>query len=409
MNFLEKIVYHAVKKNPRLKFFIRNLYQSFFDLMPVSTSKLPSNSLLIENAFHGFHDVSPVRGNRLIYIEAPSELKMPTTHDAANIILYNIKQKSVIYKLSTNTFNFHKGARQQWISDTEFAYNDYETDYCSYLFDAESFKKRKLPYPIDSYCEVNRVFSSFSYERLEYGMPGYGYPHRVSSEFETHLEKEGMFTFDKYGNVTSRLTINEVLESGKSTISESGFHFFTHSSFSKCGKFLAFLHRKVGTDVRVRETQIVFFDLDTNCFDIAPTTGMVSHYDWIDGRNILMYASVNGVDGHYVYSLNSLQFSDFFPNILDSDGHQSVSSSGRYVLVDTYPNRRRLQRLYLFDAASNTYQILASVYHPKEFQSPDHEHHWGCDLHPRFHDGGYSFDLIFDSKRSICVAPLHLD
>lgn len=66
-------------------------------------------------------------------------------------------------------------------------------------------------------------------------------------------------------------------------------------------------------------------------------------------------------------------------------------------------------KAYLFDLNLSEYSIVAEVTHPRSFQSPDIYHHWCCDLHPRFHKKGYSFNFIFDNKRSLCIAPLNIN
>lgn len=43
MNKIEELVYHAVKKNPALKQFIRNIYQSAFDCLPKQKNQFKIN------------------------------------------------------------------------------------------------------------------------------------------------------------------------------------------------------------------------------------------------------------------------------------------------------------------------------------------------------------------------------
>jgi hypothetical protein len=405
MNIVEKYVYNTVKRNPRLKVWIRNIYQRFFDIFSRDLSVLPDNAKIIENAFHGFHDTTPVKNDLFLHIVAPEALAMPRLEQEA-VILVRDCENSVIFSTTTKSFNYHKGARQQWLDERRFIYNDFSLMAISRICDIELGVVDTLPFQVDSFCPVNRYLSSFNYERLEYAMPGYGYINTSLGEARAHDDKEGIILYDLEGAFVDEITISNVLSMPQSNITNRGFHFFTHSQFSKCGTFLSFLHRCVESDITKRKTQLVVYNIASKEIHIPATTGMVSHYCWSKSNDILMYASVDGRDGHYFLSLSDLSFHDFYPDVLDSDGHQSISECGSFVLVDTYPNKYRVQKLYYFDLNSSGYSIVAEVTHPRKFQSPDIYHHWCCDLHPRFHSEGYSFDLIFDNKRSLCIVPL---
>jgi hypothetical protein len=407
MNIVEKYVYNFVKGNPRLKVFIRNIYQRFFDIFSKDISVLPLNNIIIENAFHGFHDISPVKNDLFLYIVAPDDLEMPKPGQEADIIVSD-SDKNIIFSSTTKCFNYHKGSRQQWLNEWSFIYNDFIQAPVSRICDIKLGVEKTLPFHIDSYCSKNHYLTSFSYERLEYAMPGYGYRNSSLKEAKTHNNEEGIILYDLNGTFVDKITISKILSMPQSNITNEGFHFFTHSQFSKCGNFLSFLHRCVESDITKRKTQLIIYDIRSKEVKIPATTGMVSHYCWSITNDILMYASVNGKDGHYFLSLSNLTFKDFYPDVLNSDGHQSISDCGSFVLVDTYPDKYRVQKLYLFDLNLSEYSIVAEVTHPRSFQSPDIYHHWCCDLHPRFHKKGYSFDFIFDNKRSLCIAPLNI-
>ena len=59
MNKIERIVYDCVKSSPALKFFIRNVYQTVFDLLPHPQNQFAEKYCYKEDYFFGFHDCTP--------------------------------------------------------------------------------------------------------------------------------------------------------------------------------------------------------------------------------------------------------------------------------------------------------------------------------------------------------------
>lgn len=79
MNKIEELVYHAVKKNPALKQFIRNIYQSAFDCLPKQKNQFKNKLVFREGYFFGFHDISPfsIDDTKLLAQRADFDLRMP--------------------------------------------------------------------------------------------------------------------------------------------------------------------------------------------------------------------------------------------------------------------------------------------------------------------------------------------
>ena len=114
------------------------------------------------------------------------------------------------------------------------------------------------------------------------------------------------------------------------------------------------------------------------------------------------------VDSHVFFS--SQEMTEWkrcgYPQI-NSDGHQHFLSNEVF-LADTYPDKKRFCKLYKVDRCTDKVEMLANVYSPKQFVSPDEQHHWKCDLHPRCDaDGRYiSFDSVHTGVRSLCIMPI---
>jgi hypothetical protein len=126
---------------------------------------------------------------------------------------------------------------------------------------------------------------------------------------------------------------------------------------------------------------------------------MVSHYCWIDNECVFGYYKMNNISGYNLINvrtgkgetlecLNNLQFGDGHPTFCDGK-----------VIVDTYPDKSRMQHLMMIDLKTHEVKQLLEVY-----QSVRYMNETRCDMHPRFtHDGrAVYFDSVYSGKRTLC-------
>ena len=90
---------------------------------------------------------------------------------------------------------------------------------------------------------------------------------------------------------------------------------------------------------------------------------------------------------------------------MTEDGHCSYLPGKRWILNDTYPDKTRMQHVYLYHVASGRRVPLGSFLSRKEYTGE-----WRCDTHPRFspdgkfvvidspHQGGRQMHLIDVSR-----------
>jgi Tol biopolymer transport system component len=78
------------------------------------------------------------------------------------------------------------------------------------------------------------------------------------------------------------------------------------------------------------------------------------------------------------------------------DGHPSFN--GRFVAFDTYPDKSRMQKLYLYDIAENIVIPVVEL-----FQNIKYKNETRCDLHPRFSNDGrlLFFDSVYSGQRTL--------
>ena len=175
MNKIEAFVYKRVKNNYIIKDFLRNIYQGMYDLMPNYESKFESEPIVHENYFFGFHDVTPfsedssmILSNHLLI-----PLRMPSEEDTLEVGYFDGINFSVWHKIGeTHSWNYHKGARLQWMNPNEVIYNDCEQrKLVSKIVNIYTGDVKNIDFPIDTVSYGGEYATSFSYGRLQYNMP----------------------------------------------------------------------------------------------------------------------------------------------------------------------------------------------------------------------------------------------
>ena len=418
MNSIEKVVYDLVKKNPKLKMFIRDVYQLAFDLLPRKKEYSLNPIDYKEGYFFGFHDVQAfstdnksVLANKLHF-----DLRMPKKEDFLEIGYFEISNNKLGKYESlgrTNSWNYHKGCRLQWVNESHIIFNCTNHDkMISKIINISNKEEILINYPIDSVSKDGKYATSFSYERLEKFMPGYGYCHSDEISFlnEPASKNTGLFLIN-LEEKSSRLIVNLMELANQSKDKENSKfsnHYVTHTLFSEDGRYVSFFHRWVGEETRKRYTRLMIYDLKKKEFFQIPTGFMVSHYVWNKNNQIIAYCNYNGKDAHTLLDVEEFSNSKTiaYPEI-NSDGHQSFVDSNRFV-TDTYGDKFRMSKLYLVNVDSNEVKLIASVYSPNKFQTKDPHKHIACDLHPIVSENGkmVCFDTAKSGKRSLAIMSL---
>lgn len=91
---------------------------------------------------------------------------------------------------------------------------------------------------------------------------------------------------------------------------------------------------------------------------------------------------------------------------LNTDGHCSYSPDGRYIITDTYPNRKRIASVYLCTengGENGKLKRIARVFSPFRYDNDCR-----CDLHPRWSRDGrmVAIDSIHEGRRGLYVIPV---
>ena len=408
MNKLEKIIYDRVKSMPWLKYLIRNVYQTAFDLLPRQKEFIPFPLQYREGFFFGFHDLSPFSPNndKVLANRLTIPLRMPLPGEKLDVGWFHLnhgKFGEFVKVGESDAWNYHKGCRLQWAGNDRLIYNSaMDGKLLARITDTISGEEKRINFPIDTVSPDGRLASSFSYERLHELMPGYGYPYADNGLLaENAPAATGLFLVDLEKNSRQMLLSLEQLaaDAAKEYPTAINFrHYVTHTAFSADSRYLSFLHRWTGSDIRERTTRLVVYDLEKKTYQALPTDGMVSHYIWNGKNQLIAWCRLDGLDCHALFNIPETgQNRKIAPTLLNSDGHQSVINHKTFV-TDTYPDRFRMAKLYKVNTENDQVQLLASLYSPKKFQTRNFKNHIACDLHPRVSPDGKM--VCFDSVRT---------
>lgn len=410
MNKIEFFIYNIVRKNPAIKQTVRNIYQRLFDLLPKKKEFFQNIYQFKEGYFYGFHDINPFSFDetKLLSNQNIFDLRMPKPSEGLNVGYFDIVDGKLgdFHQFGTSyAWNFHKGCRLQWLNQNEIIYNTaIQNKLVSKIYNISSKEERIIPYPIDSIYNDSEqsIATTFSYERLERCMPGYGYPYLDNGQIDEEApQNNGLFLVDLNSKQTKLLVSLSELAKLESDSYPSGFlHFVTHTEFSKDGRFISFLYRKIPTqgNYMKRYTKLMIYDLAEAKLITLPTQNSGSHYIWNHKNQLIASCIINGKSCHVLYDMNDIEnYKIIAGNKLNSDGHQSFITDSSFV-TDTYPDRYRMAKIYKTDINTQKVELLVCIYSPKKFQTKDFKCHIACDLHPRVSPSGKY--ICFDSPRT---------
>ena len=420
MNKIEEIVYHALYSHPKLKLAVRNLYQSVFDLMPRKADYFDGVHQVKEGFFFGFHDVTPFSSDetKVLACKLAFDLRMPKAGEGIDVGYFDFTDGKLgdFHKVGeTYAWNYHKGCRLQWLNDKEVIFNNaVDGKIVSTIVDVETNSTRNLPHPIDTafFSEKEQVATTFSYERLQVCMPGYGYPYSDESFMnEKAPSQTGLFLMDlRTGDRELIVPVNILMEKFGEEDADKYYHYVTHTEFSKDGRYISFLYRRMeeGGDINKRITMIIVYDRNNGELILLPTQISGSHYVWNGKNQIIASCIIDGKSCHVLYDMKNVDnYKIVRPDVLNQDGHQTFVNDSVFI-TDTYPDKWRQSQLYLVDLKTNDVKKLLSINSPKKFQCKTLYNYIDCDLHPRVSPSGkyVCCDTVLTGERGLLIMNL---
>lgn len=415
MNYVkvENIGKQMLEKFPGLKRTFKRIYQ--LGMYTVSNEKIKSEGEVIRISpddgyeyFFGYYDKSPWDANDryIICLRVKQAYKNVAPREYGELVLLDTNNNNNIIVISkTYAWNVQQGCMAQWLGPdfkTRIIFNDFrDGSYCSVVYNVEKMEEERIyDCPIYDVSKDASYALSLDFSRLHRMRPGYGYSNlKEETEGELCPNKVCIWKLDlKTGDKTELNKYTDFAAFEPNDSMNGAEHKVNHLMISPNGKRIMVLHRwfKKGK----KHTRLVTMDADgTQMYNLSDDI-FVSHCYWKNDNEILSFLRKKGTGDHYYLMKDKTnEYKMYWPE-LNTDGHCSYSPNGKYIVTDTYPNRKRIASVYLCKEDENQGSIkqVARVFSPFRYDNDCR-----CDLHPRWNRAGDTIciDSVHEGKRGL--------
>lgn len=360
--------------------------------------------------YYGYYDKSPwdATGRYMIALRVKQAYKSVAPKERGTVVLIDTRNHNEVIEIGkTDSWNVQQGCMAQWLGpdfQTKLIYNDFRNgQYCSIIFNVKDMKEEKaLPLPVYDVARDGTFALSLDFNRLHRMRPGYGYsnlPDKTKGILcpdETCIWKMEI----PDGNVTPMLKYTDMAVFEPDESMADAEHKVNHLMISPNGKRFMVLHRwfKNGR----KHTRLVTCNVDkTEMYNLSDDV-FVSHCYWKNDHEILSFCRKKATGDHYYLMEDKTQNYQLFWSELNTDGHCSYSPDNKWIITDTYPNRKRLASVYLC-REDGFCKRIARVFAPFRYDNDCR-----CDLHPRWSRDGkmVCIDSVHEGKRALYVIPV---
>jgi hypothetical protein len=350
--------------------------------------------------FFGYYDKSPwnASGTLLLAHEAAFNDRPPGPDDPVAVGFVRLEERNRYQRLATSSaWNWQQGSMLQWHPgdpDRLVLYNDRRSGrFVGVVCDTDGREVNRYDRPVYAVAPDGLHAYSVNFARLHTHRPGYGYSGGLDPlADDPHPRDDGIHRVD-LASGRSELIVSLQALAGIGAVDRNAFQWINHVQVSPDGNRLAFFHiARAGDNAwRARLFGCRADGAGPSCLLDAE---VVSHYDWLDSENILIWSKDAGQAGHFLHiDVAGGHRRIVGAGVLTEDGHASFSPDRRWVLNDTYPDRHDMRTLMLFRWPDVERIDLARLHSPKS-------RWWGeirCDLHPRWSRDG----------KQVCIDSVH--
>ena len=384
-----KYLYQAIcylrygTKNPQ--------YKSDYSILSVSEDNTDCSS------FGGYYDRPTIHGDFVFTHRTTCDTsKKPRKDKDVEVSIYDMKHHKSIHVGNSSSYTWQQGCKTQWLDDDRLIFNVFEDGkYQSCVFSIkENRVVKRFDFPNqDSFKD--RFFLSINYRRIMALRPDYGYRNLplLTKEEMKDVENDGIRIVDfQSGEIRILHSLKDIASVEPKRLFDKCIHVANHLMINKEGSRFIFIHRFY--DGKVRHDRLMVSDFKS--MKVLVDNDMVSHCHWIDNERIIGYFRYQDKDGFYYCNVvtGEVKCCEVMTALQNGDGHPSCY--GDWITFDSYPDKGRMQHLYIYNMVTEQMTHLLEVKHGLKFQGEGR-----CDLHPRFSaDGKYiSFDSVMSGKR----------
>ena len=227
--------------------------------------------------------------------------------------------------------------------------------------------------------------------------PDYGYRNYKEIIDFNNYDLDGVFKLSLKKNTSVLLiSIKQLIEHSPLPTMKGAKHKVNHIMISPDGKSFIFMHRWLSKSGK-RYDRLLVSDTNGEFFKIISDGGMVSHCCWKDNCTVVGYLRHNSIDGFYKINIDTGGIELFSSELKEfGDGHPTFQSN--YMVFDSYPDRSRMKKLYIYDGRNDKVKLIGEFLEPFKFYNQTR-----CDLHPRFNSDLSSvyIDSVHTGKRTL--------
>lgn len=362
----------------------------------------------------------------------------------------------------SDSWNWQQGAMLQWMpgkgNESKVIYNSSKGGcLVSIVHDVETGDERVIDWPIYGITPDGRKSISLDLER-SYWCRAYHYQSVANKSKDGRIyENDGIYEIDLDNNSKKRIiSIQDIIKSDYRPLFENQKHWVEHIMINPSGTRFCFLHRFSSADnVMDYTTRLMVANIDGSGLQCINGWDKVrwSHFGWCKDDAFAIYTYVPGTLDNVpfrklltlkgfslttilkrlilkkssflstehiqriggptsYYQFYKLDTDNIFKqvSVFDSkecriDGHPSFTDDGRFMITDTYPNKKSWQKLYVYDIENKSVKTLCDffAYYRRKPSS--------CDLHPKLcHNNNYVVvDTAHDEKHHMVLFKLNWD
>lgn len=403
------------------------------------------------------YDVISRDGKKMLCNRANFEGRSITDKDSIELGWYDLFSKTWNHIDRSDSFNWQQGAMLQWMpgegNEDRVIYNiSRNGHFKSVICNIRNGEKKIIDFP--TYCVTPDGKSSISlnYER-SYWCRAYHYQSVKNPQYNVQVaEDDGIFRVDFDTNTVTRIVrIQDVISIDPLEDFDKAKHWLEHIMLNKSGTRIAFLHRF--TYVKGYTTRVCVCNIDGSELQVLPDWrhNFWSHLGWKGDDSFVIYTvkrdsitdNMKVVSDErraslsvkrslvaaikksipaslkekmrkpqesyyqlYTYRDRKMQLVNIYSDPLFSiDGHPSFTEDEQYMITDSYPDSKHMQRLVVFNTELSKAKLMGLFF--AAFQGNPAS----CDLHPKLSwDGRYIVvDTAYSGKHKMCVFQINWD
>lgn len=406
---LEIWIHDNILKNDTIRHFVYGTYQRvLWWISPKFKTEGNITRITPDDGYEylfGYYDKSPwsYDGRYMLALKVKNASSHADSAEKAEIVRIDLQNENKVKTVAvTKSWNVQQGCMMQWLDNNTILYNDFRNKrYCSVILNLDSGEERIIDMPVYTVSADHKTALTLDFSRLHRLRPGYGYVNLVEETKNLKCpDNTCIWKIDlKTGHIQPVLKYTDFFNFQHREDMTGAEHKVNHLMLSPDGKRFMVLHRWFKN--KVKYTRLVTCNIDgTEMYNLSDDN-FVSHCCWKNNEEIISYLNKeNGGKGYYILKDKSVEYKRIWTQ-LNMDGHPSCFGDEQFVVTDTYPDRRRIQSLYLME--NQKVRCVARVFSPFRYRLDTR-----CDLHPRWNKTGTEIciDAAFEGKRAVYIVEI---